>query len=193
MATATNKRPTPAKSPAQLKTAPKAAPTATEDDLEDDLDGDDGAGNSDRNSFQRLPKHVQLVVRLNNGAQRLTKYVDKVMGWSADEAGLVIKAQDALRAALTSLKTASESIEALPDDYKSRAPKTRGRKVGSKVELLPGSIVRITDKAKAEYEGLDFELTGIEVIEVRGNKVICKTSDGMRAMIGRGHVCPDVG
>ncbi len=186
MATATNKRPTPAKSPAQIKNAPKAAPAPAEDDLDDD---DLLAGEKK----DRLGLAKRTAVRLGNSVNRIIKIADKVMNWTPDEAGLVVKAQENLKTALEGLKVASESIATLPDDYKSRAAKSKGGKGGSKVELLPGSIVRITDKAKAEYEGLDFQLTGIEVIEVRGNKVVCKTSDGMKAMIARGHVCPDVG
>jgi len=186
MATATNKRPTPAKSPTQLKAAPKPAAAASADLEDDDLDED--GGEKDRLSLAK-----RTAVRLGNSVNRIIKLAEKVGGWSADDAGHVVTAQGALTVAVEGLKAASEALVKLPDDYKSRVPKSKGGKGGSKVELLPGSIVRITDKAKAEYEGLDFQLTGIEVIEVRGNKVVCKTSDGMKAMIARGHVCPDVG
>jgi hypothetical protein len=198
MATATNKRPAPAKSPAQLKAVPKPAKPddLDNDDLDDDDDDDDVDGNADAGEaptlFRRLPKHIQISVRLNNGADRLIKYTSKIDNWLADEAGLVAETQSVLRTALASLKTAAELLVKLPDDYKSRARKAGKGKGVHKGEMAVGTVVRITDKALAEYEGMeDFDPTGLVTMSPSAPRIWCKTKDGAKALIPRGHLTVD--
>lgn len=189
--TTTTNRPAPGRPPTNGATAKLPTPVAVQpsDDLgDDDLDTAPTGGKKD-DSFSKLPPAKRVSVRLGNEVQRLTRQAESISNWPGDA---LLGIRSSLSDALTNLKLAAEGLASLPDDYKPRVAKASSKGWGSK-ELKAGDKVRITDKRVAEYEGvLEPELMrGIEVVELRGNKVIAKTSDGMRAMFARGHVCLD--
>lgn len=204
MATPNNKKPTPAKNTApaaaKINGTPKntpvtAAPKDKDADLDDDLDdevetGEKGEGGD---AFNKLPPAKRVAVRLGNEVNRLTKQFDTISKWPAHEGtDAVAMASTAVGTALENLKKACEALTSLPETYRPRVAKA-GKAGGASKDLKPGDFVRITDKRKEEYVGVleDDHMTGIKVIEVRGNKVVAITKDGVKAMFARGHVCLD--
>jgi hypothetical protein len=187
MATANNKKPAPAARPTAAKTPVQAAAKETEKDI-DDLEDEGGKGD-----FNKLPVAKRVAVRLGNEVNRLTKQFDLVSKWPDNGSGAVTRTKERLGEVLDGLKSACEALASLPDDYKPRVAKGKGG--GGKVDLLPGSMIRITDKRIGEYDGVlePEQMRGIKVVEVRGNKVVALTNDGVKCMLARGHVCPDVG
>lgn len=189
MATNANKKPGPAQPPAAAKAKPqdhpKPAPAA-----EADNDLDDETAGGDETPVHKLPPAKKMAARIGNVVNRMEVYAGNVKNWPGDD---LVNVRGSLDAAISGLKSAAEILAKLPDDYKPRVAKA-GKQTGGKLELLPGSMIRITDKRMPEYEGvLEAEqMRGIKVVEVRGNKVIALTKDGVKAMLARGHVCPDV-
>jgi len=184
MATANNKKPTPATKPVPAKPT-AAAPKADVDDITEEPEAKD--------EFSKLPPAKRVAVRLGNEVNRLTKQADAIANWPTEATGAVQRAKERVTEALDALKSAASALVTLPDDYRPRV--ASAGKNNTKIELLPGSLVRITDKRVGEYEGIlePDQMRGIKVIEIRGNKVVATTKDGVKAMFARGHVCPDVG
>lgn len=179
--------PTPAKTE-----APKEAPKDVDiDDLDDDVDTDSGSDGGD--NFNKLPPAKRVAVRLGNEVNRLQKQFDTVSKWPEHgDSNTVNTVKLNVETALVALKKACEALTSLPDDYRPRVAKA-GKAGGGKAELKAGDIIRITDKRVSEYEGVlePEQMKGIKVVEIRGNKVIATTNDGVRAMFARGHVCLD--
>jgi len=188
MATASNKRPTPAKSPAQLKAVPKS-PAKLEDD-DDDLDDDGGS------KGPRVPMAQRVANRMENSVNRIIKMANKIDTWTPDAEGLYVdKAKHELETAISALKQVVDAIKALPDDYKSRAPKARkGKQVLP--ELEKGDKVRLSDKAWPEHaeaaSTFGFEQGNMVVLSQQGTKVYVTASDGGRTSFSRGELVPDV-
>lgn len=210
MATNNSKKPQPAQRPNTnaakpgQKPAPQqhAAPAkpAPARDVDDDLDVDlaetseeSTSGDvADKVDFNKLPPAKRIAVRLGNEVQRLQKQFDAIKNWP-DVAGSdsVTKSRDNVAAGLACLKSAAEGLAGLPDDYRPRVAKSSTSAKGR--DIAPNDLVMITDKRREEYAGVlePDQMTGIKVVELRGNKVVATTKDGMRAMFARGHVCLD--
>lgn len=199
MAQPTNKKPSPAKPPA-AKPA-QAKPTTVEDLDDEDLDGDtddgdDGASASNGSNGKgaswketmKLPPAKRVAVRIGNLVDRTQHQLDAMKNWKGEEQeavrAIVVQAQDALKAA-------AERLAQIPDDW--RPTRAAGGGGGSKAEIEPGTVVRLTEKRAPEYADVipEEHQRGIKVKEVRGNKVVCILADGMVAMIPRGHVTVD--
>ena len=186
-----NKRPTPAKSPA-LKSV-KAR--ATSDDLDDDDLDDDAPKGKKENSdarLRKLPFAKRINVKLSNLTARLERLSDKVEGWQDGDGAPMEAMRRRMAQVLVDLEQLTNEFGAVPASYIPRAPRVKGTS-SVKADLVAGSLIRITDKRAPEYDGIlePAQLRGIKVIEVRGNKVIALTSDGIKAMFARGHVCLD--
>jgi hypothetical protein len=169
-----NKKPAPAQPPS--KSAPaKPAP--------DKADKQKGGGAA----FWKLPAAKRLSVRLGNLATRIqNQAIDEIRNWPGVE---LVEVRSKLGLVLDELKSAAEDLAKLPDTYQ---PRAKGG--GSKVELLPGSLIRITDKQMSFYEDIlkPEEMRGLTYKETRGPKVVAVTNTGLLTLINRGHVCPDV-
>ncbi len=187
------------------KPAAKAKPPATVEDLdnEDDLDGDEAAsaeasgdeaaatnGASSWKATMRLPPAKRVAVRLGNLVDRVQHQIDAMKNWAGEE-------QEAVKAAVQQvqdgLKAAAERLTQIPDDWRPARSGGGGGGGGPKVEIVVGTLVRITDKRLPEYQDIVSPecARGIKVTEVRGNKVVGLMSDGVKAMIPRGHVTVD--
>jgi len=197
----TNKKPAPAAKPTPAKPAngrATAAPPKPADDLDDDddLDADTASTDGKRggSDFSKLPPAKRVAVRIGNEVTRLSKQAESIANWPAEstEGTKVYDAKGWVASALELLKRSAEALASLPDDYKPRVAKASSKGGGSR-ELKAGDRIRITDKRMPEYEGVlePNMMRGIEVVEIRGNKVIARTPDGMKAMFARGHVCLD--
>lgn len=186
------------KLPPTTHAKPASAPVTKVEDLDDeDLDLDDGAdeGSNGANGkganwkdTMKLPPAKRMAVRLGNLVDRVQHQLDAMKSWAGED-------QEAARAivqqAQDGLKGAAERLAQVPDDWRPR--RAAGGGGGSKVELQPDDLVRITDKRMAEYTDIVSAecARGIKVVEVRGNKVVGLMSDGVRAMLPRGHVTLD--
>src|SRR5580765_3924616 len=189
MATANNKKPAAPAKPAKpaLVAGPKAAPAPKDDDLDtDDLDGDEGG---DEGGKGKLGMPKKLSVRIGRIAERLAPYATRLDAWPDSGDGKMKELASHVANAMSGLRVVSVALGALPDDYAPRITKGGG-KGGVKGELAVGSKVRVTDKQKADYEGVmpDEHLVGMTVVETRGNKVFVKLADGTMGFFPRGHV-----
>lgn len=205
MATPNNKnnsKPAPASKPVNAAKPGAAKPTQAtppantapkKDDDIDDLDDDTSDAGGEGVNFHKLPPAKRVAVRLGNEVNRLQKQFDTVTKWP-DHAGTdaVSMAKESIGKALDGLKAACSALTSLPDEYRPRVAKA-GKAGTGKAELKAGDMIRITDKRQGEYEGVleAAQMKGIKVVEVRGNKVIALTNDGVKAMFARGHVCLD--
>jgi len=162
--------------PAASKPAQKKP---VQDSADEDLDGP-----ISREVFDRLPPAKRVMVRVRNTVERFEKRLGQIKNWPGAEAAA---ARDNLAAGLAAFKTAMDALASLPDDYR---PSLRG---SAKVEIEAGTLVRLTDARKAEYDGVVEPdcMSGIKVLEVRGNKVVTIMRDGTKAMFPRGHVTVD--
>jgi hypothetical protein len=196
---ATKKNPAPAQPP--TKPAAKAAPAPDPvDDLEDEVDDaegdledeDDGEPNGAKSrnwlKTQRLPAPKREAVLIANIVNKTARRAGVIEDWPGDE---LVGIRKQLSAAIDSMKAAADALAKLPDSYKARVP--HARKSGG-AELAPGSLLRITEKQLETYKGIleDDQLSGIKLLEVRGNKVVLMLpGDGGKIIIPRGHVTLD--
>lgn len=195
------------KSPPKLvHSKPSTKPVSTVEDLDDedleneDLEDDDdsdaptnGANGTAHTSkwkeTQKLPPAKRVAVRLGNLVDSLQKQLDSMKNWDGD---VQTQARANVAAAQDALKSAAEALVTVSDDWRP-ARAARGTGGAAKAEVTAGSIVRITAKRLPEYADVisDECSRGIKVKEIRGNKVVGVMSDGMIAMLPRGHVTID--
>lgn len=191
------------KAPPKLVHSNKSAnkPVSSVEDLDDeDLEEEDleAAANGEANGANghgpgwkdtmKLPPAKRVAVRLGNLVDRIQHQLDAMKSWTGEEQdrarAIVVQAQDGLKAA-------AEVLVGVPDEWRpTRSSKGGG---GAKAEVTAGSIVRITEKRLPEYADVISNecARGIRVKEIRGNKVVGVMSDGMVAMLPRGHVTID--
>ncbi len=141
--------------------------------------------------MRKLPPAKQIAVRLGNEVTRVESVMETISRWPDADGVNMADIRSDIGMALESLRTASTNIARVPDDYKPRVPK--GATSRSKGIIDVGTLVRITDKRKEEYAGVlePAQMIGIKVLEIRGNRLVTITQDGVKALFARGHVCVD--
>lgn len=129
-----------------------------------------------------LPK--RRAVLLGNLVERIGRQRTDMASWSGAEMDEVRRMLDG---ASSTLRDAAGLLNSLPPEYRTRAGARRQTPV---VEVKPGDIVSILDKRRSEYDGVlePHQLTGIKVVEPRGNKVVVVLPGDVRAMLPLGHI-----
>lgn len=139
--------------------------------------------------LRALPQARRASVLTNNIADRCDRQFRAVENWAgAEMAGA--RAQITQAAAL--LRAAAATMGALPEDYRPRAGRrVAGVGASAGVALREGDLVRVGDSHLEDYEGV-VDVTGLRVVEQRGNRVMVTGPDGTRTWLPRGHVtiCP---
>lgn len=125
-----------------------------------------------------VPKmHAQLV-KLHANVQRKR---DKLLKWG-DPAREIVKA---LNEAVNDLAAAVGELDAIPTNFSpsGRPPKAR---------LEPGIIVSIRDARKENYADLleAKDMVDLTILKANGSKLVCKTKEGTKLFLPKGHVYP---
>jgi len=95
---------------------------------------------------------------------------------------LELGTSDAINALRLSLELAHEVDAAWAPAGKEKAPK--GFQVGQSVDL--------TEKRRAQYEGIVENVTGLVVVKVAGKSTVVETTDGVRMLLPTAHFCAHV-
>ena len=194
-----NKPVAPARRPVAFK--PTAKVTAPADFDEDDLDTGDEDEDDDTEvetsattKKARLPGHKRMANRIGRIADRLVPYADKVGGWGSTRDLDMGKVQQAVLDGIAALRQASDALDALPASYTGHIAKAKGSTKANGRALAAGTLVRVTDKQIEDYTTVltATQMRGMTVVELRGNKVFVRTTDGCVGMFPRGHVCVDL-
>jgi len=193
MATANNHKSTASKTTSAKPT--KAAPkTAAKRDLDDELDGAAGTkGGGDVPYWKKmnaLPAAKRIQIRVANVSDRLARLVDDTTGWQGMDAFQPSLLTAELKDLATKVAQIGLAFGGAPDGYKPTAARAGKAPKG---EIVVGSLIRLTDKQAPNYAGAlePAQMVGIKVLEVRDNKLVALTNDGVKMLISRGHVCLD--
>lgn len=87
---------------------------------------------------------------------------------------------------VASLDAMTQKFNALPEAFALTGAKGEGG--GGKAEV--GLKVAVREKRKAEYEGLleEAEMAALEVVAIKGSKVVLKTASGNKLFMPKSHV-----
>lgn len=116
--------------------------------------------------------------------QRFEKALKKV---SASDKAEVAELKALAGNVTQALDAMTTKFNALPEAFALTGAKGEG---GGKVEV--GQKVAVREKRKAEYEGLleETEMASLEVVAIKGAKVVLKTEGGNKLFMPKSHVAP---
>lgn len=133
------------------------------------------------------PAHTTAVL-LRKAAEKLAKHRDVVAKWGDGEHVALARAR--LADALVALNDSAKSLQELPVGWTPPTSSSGGK--GAPKTLPAGAQVAIRENVRKEYEGAlePAEMDALFVVkhEEGKPKVVCRTKDGARAIVSRGHL-----
>lgn len=188
--TQTRPQPVKAKKPGAASDKPKTQPAAPPASTATTPSSETQEGY--RKRLAKLPPHRRVAVKLANARARFAKIgIGRMAGWDKDPESPAAKAKAAFASVVANIDEAIGAIEAIPDDWKPAGKPAGKGKSASKVEIVDGTPLAITDKQLANYKGMlddDAYLQQLKAKEVRGTRVLCETPTGEKLLINRGHL-----
>ena len=134
--------------------------------------------------MRKMKPHERVRFKLEWTVERFKHIVDELGTWTNKEAGDLTSSA---KTALTHIEEVLDQMNGLPKDFIAVRPRK-----ASESSLKPGMRVDIKDKHSEVYDGIieEKDRKGLDVLDTRVGRVVCKTRAGEKVILPRGHVEP---
>lgn len=128
----------------------------------------------------RVKRNVAFLLQLQRMLRRANRIAQRSNGWFSET-------DAAMASASRGLEQAASAFAAIPADW---TPPAKVRTPRAVVALAPEQVVAIAARSRKRYTDVlaAEEMDGMVVIRITGKQVVCRTINGDRVILPRGHL-----